>query len=120
MFVYLLESLTQKTYVGATVNLERRLRQHNRELKGGAKATSHDTWERVCYVSHFPDWSSTLQFEWRWKQLSRKQKGKPMEKRIQALHQLLALDRSTSKAIPFCEWDQLPAVTWENKNEFES
>ena len=38
-FVYLLESSDKATYVGATVDLNRRLRQHNCELKGGAIAT---------------------------------------------------------------------------------
>ena len=39
-YVYLLKSTKGTTYVGATVNLERRLRQHNKELVGGAKATT--------------------------------------------------------------------------------
>ena len=34
-FVYLLESTNHATYVGATVNLDHRLRQHNGEIKGG-------------------------------------------------------------------------------------
>ena len=38
-FVYLLVSSTGATYVGATVDLNRRLRQHNKEIKGGAHAT---------------------------------------------------------------------------------
>jgi predicted GIY-YIG superfamily endonuclease len=40
-YVYLLvASSSGNTYVGATVNLDHRLRQHNGEIKGGAKATS--------------------------------------------------------------------------------
>ena len=34
-FVYLLLSSDDSTYVGATVDLDRRLRQHNKEIKGG-------------------------------------------------------------------------------------
>ena len=68
-YVYLLECTSGATYVGATVDLERRLRQHNKEIKGGAKATGAkvakgETWKRVCYVENFPDWSAALQFEW--------------------------------------------------------
>ena len=32
-FVYLLVSDSGATYIGATVNLDRRLRQHNKEIK---------------------------------------------------------------------------------------
>ena len=76
-YVYLLEATNGSTYVGATVDLDHRLRQHNCEIKGGAVATSvkvkrGETWTRVCHVAGFPSWQAALQFEWRWKQLSRK------------------------------------------------
>jgi len=76
-FVYLLLSSDNSTYVGATVDLDRRLRQHNKEIKGGAHATGAkvlkgETWIRAAHVEGFPDWQSALQFEWRWKQLTRK------------------------------------------------
>ncbi len=119
-FVYLLVADGNNTYVGATVDLDHRLRQHNKEIKGGAVATSikvsqGESWTRACHVEGFPDWSAALQFEWRWKQLSRKLPLKmlPLERRIQALAQLLALERSTSKAIPFAEWPSPPKVVVE-------
>lgn len=118
-FVYLLLSTNHNTYVGATIDVNRRLRQHNGEIKGGAKATTSkvskgEIWRRICYVSGFPDWSSALQFEWRWKQISRKIKQKkPLEKRMDALNQLLSLDKSTTKAIPFIEWNQPPQIHFE-------
>jgi len=111
-FVYLLVSSDDATYVGSTVDLDRRLRQHNKELVGGAHATSAkvikgEIWTRACHISGFPDWSSALQFEWRWKQLSRKQPTNmfPLQRRILALKELLSLEKSTSKAIPFSEWN---------------
>lgn len=119
-YVYLLLSSDNATYVGATVDLERRLRQHNKEIKGGAHATGSkvekgENWVRACHVSGFPDWSSALQFEWRWKQISRKlpQKMYPLERRMIALKQLLALERPTSKAMAYTEWSSPPQINIE-------
>jgi predicted GIY-YIG superfamily endonuclease len=123
-FVYLLESSCKKaTYVGATVNLERRLRQHNKELAGGAHATGArvargETWRRACHVTGFPTWQAALQFEWRFKQLTRRERSDanqtPLERRQAALKRLLALPQSTSKAVPFAEWPSGgPVIIWE-------
>jgi len=120
-FVYLLLSSDGSTYVGATVDLERRLRQHNKELKGGAYATSAkvlkgETWIRAAHVSGFPDWQAALQFEWRWKQLTRKQSSgeKPLKRRIIALKQLFNLERPTTKAKAYSEWTEPPTVVLED------
>ena len=119
-FVYLLHSTNNATYVGATVNLEKRLRQHNKEIKGGAHATSikveqGEIWERACYVEGFPSWQAALQFEWRWKQLSRKLPSSlfPLKRRMIALKQLLALERPTSKAVAYSEWSMPPNIVFE-------
>lgn len=124
MFVYLLECTDNSTYVGATVDVDRRLRQHNKEIKGGAHATGSKvaagkSWTRVCYVSGFPDWSSALQFEWRWKQLSRKLPKQmfPLERRMSALQTLLNLERPTTKAFAYTEWEAKPVVHIENNVE---
>lgn len=121
-YVYLLHSTDNSTYVGATVDLERRLRQHNKIIKGGAHATSMkvnagQTWERACYVDGFPDWQAALQFEWRWKQISRKLSNKlfPLKRRMIALKQLLSLDSSTSKAIPYSQWNTPPNIIFESE-----
>ena len=124
-FVYMLEAEPSgATYVGATVNVDHRLRQHNGELSGGAQATTMrvkrgEVWRRVCYVSGFPDWIAALQFEWRWKQISRKlgfsggrkrqetevvDRRRPRERRMEALQQLLSLDRPTTKAHRYADW----------------
>ena len=82
------------------------------------KVAQGSTWRRVCHVSGFPDWSAALQFEWRLKQLSRRlcktKNAKPIDRRIQALHQLLALERPTSKAKAYAEWNAPPEIVWEN------
>ncbi len=120
MFVYLLVSSDGATYVGATVDVDRRLRQHNKEIVGGAHATGikvakGEAWRRHCYVKGFPDWQACLQFEWRWKQLSRKLSKTipPLERRMIALDELLHLDRPTSKAKLYTEWDQPPEIVYE-------
>jgi predicted GIY-YIG superfamily endonuclease len=117
MFVYILVCDDNSTYVGATVNLEHRLRQHNKELVGGAVATSRKVgqgqiWKIACYISGFPTWQAALQFEWRLKQLTRKLtiQDNPLERRFKALDTLLALERSTSKAIPYSEWPSPPVI----------
>lgn len=121
-FVYLLYCESNATYVGATINLEKRLRQHNGEIKGGAHATSikvnkGETWKRACYVEGFPDWQSALQFEWRWKQLSRKLPSSlfPLKRRMMALNTLLKLERPTSKAMAYSEWTTSPNIIFENE-----
>lgn len=116
-FVYLLVSSSGATYVGATVDLDRRLRQHNKEITGGAHATGvkvaqGEIWVRAAHVSGFPDWQATLQFEWRWKHISRKYPAKmyPLERRLKALKELLSLERPTSKAKAYSEWPSPPEV----------
>jgi structure-specific endonuclease subunit SLX1 len=121
-YVYLLVSTNGNTYVGATVDLDRRLRQHNKEIKGGAHATGvkvsqGESWVRAAHVSGFPDWQAALQFEWRWKQISRKLSVnlEPLKRRLQALQMLLALPQSTSRAKPYSEWTSPPEVHLETE-----
>ena len=85
------------TYIGATVDVDRRLRQHKCELSGGAKATrtrvgAGETWRRHCYVGPFNK-HDALSFEWHWKHASKKQRGGALERRIAALNMLL-VDRT--------------------------
>jgi len=117
MFVYLLKCSDQSTYIGATTDVNRRLKQHNVLLAGGARRTGMKVrqgkeWHRICYISGFPNWSAVLQFEWRWKQLSRKYPISmiPLERRLMALVDLLHLSKSTEKAVPFTEWMSRPVV----------
>lgn len=120
-FVYLLLSSDNATYVGATVDLDRRLRQHNKELKGGAHATGAkvekgETWLRAAHVRGFPDWQAALQFEWRWKQISRKLPAKmlPLERRLLAVNMLLKMERPTTKAKAYTEWMVAPELILED------
>jgi predicted GIY-YIG superfamily endonuclease len=121
-YVYFIKSTNGSTYIGATVNLDKRIRQHNKEIKGGAVATSNkvlqgEIWSYYCYVENFPSYNEALKFEWRWKQISRQLQKKnpsqkPIEKRLEALNILLSLDKSTSKAIPYDKWELKPNVVY--------
>jgi predicted GIY-YIG superfamily endonuclease len=65
--VYILRSLQSPTrsYVGYTSDPYHRLRQHNGEVKGGARKTrNHRPWEMLAVISRFSTHTSALQFEW--------------------------------------------------------
>jgi structure-specific endonuclease subunit SLX1 len=100
-----------KTYIGFTVDLDRRLKQHNGLLTGGAKATRGRTWERVCHVRGFVSEKAALQFEWAWKYYSRKLPGHPLKKRLDGLFALLNSDKVTSLAEPLGDVE----VVWESE-----
>ena len=130
-YVYLLLSTSNATYVGATVDLDRRLRQHNKEIKGGAHATSAkvlkgETWIRACHVSGFPDWPAALQFEWRWKQLGRtqcKSVRHPLQRRLQSLKTLLSFEKPTTTAIPYDAYPEPLSISWDSeelREQFEA
>lgn len=78
-YVYLLSSGT-RTYVGSTTDPGRRLRQHNGELRGGARATQGKKWMMVAYISGFPDRSSAC----RWEKIV-KLRARGYKKRLDAL-----------------------------------
>jgi predicted GIY-YIG superfamily endonuclease len=60
---------TTHTYIGYTVLPRRRVRQHNRELAGGARATgaSRYRWRFGVIVGGFSSKSHAMSFEWQWK-----------------------------------------------------
>ncbi|MQL87516.1 hypothetical protein Taro_020059 [Colocasia esculenta] len=129
--VYLIVSTRlPKTYVGVTTNFPRRspehldlvnekfplslsrlkvpqkqficsLKQHNGELKGGAKASSAGRpWICACIVRGFEEKSAAFQFEAKWKSISRKlpRKNKKDDSFLNKLllHRKAALSRVTN------------------------
>ena len=82
--VYLLKS-DKYSYVGMTNDFTKRFRQHNKEIKGGARYTSKKTdWYPVLIIDGFTDMKSAMQCEWR---LKRGKKG--VEGRIKYLSKYL-------------------------------
>lgn len=65
-YLYLLwHSGYERTYIGVTTDLDRRIRQHNKEIKGGAKSTSKYApgWEIYSIVCGFEDRSTVMRWE---------------------------------------------------------
>ena len=57
------EDAPVETYVGVTTDVQRRLRQHNGELAGGAAATAGRQWRVVTTFQGFDSKHHALQFE---------------------------------------------------------
>ena len=87
------------TYVGVSNNVDKRLRAHNGEIKGGAKYTTSKGpgWKHICIISGFPTKIESMQFEWALKHVPPRNAG-GIKNRIRKLHFLLNKRRWTSKA----------------------
>ena len=89
--VYILKEINgKKTYVGYTNNLERRIRQHNGEIKGGAKYTQGKKWEYFAHISNFPNKIIALQCEWK---LKHSNKIPSIPGRIEGIKYILSLEK---------------------------
>tara|TARA_B110000208_G_scaffold168625_1_gene208852 strand:+ start:261 stop:650 length:390 start_codon:yes stop_codon:yes gene_type:complete len=63
--VYILKS-DNLSYVGMTNDFFRRFRQHNQEIKGGAKYTKkRSSWYPICIIDGFLTMKEAMQCEWR-------------------------------------------------------
>ncbi len=93
-YCYVLASRAGRTYVGATNNPARRLRQHRGELKGGARATrAGRDWRMVFLVGGFPGWGDALAFERGLKNVCRAYRLRGLLGRRAGLARLLAHPR---------------------------
>tara|TARA_Y100000992_G_C21260681_1_gene491115 strand:- start:42 stop:470 length:429 start_codon:yes stop_codon:yes gene_type:complete len=87
------------TYVGVSNDVDKRLRAHNGEIKGGAKYTTSvgKGWEHICLISGFKTKIESMQFEWALKHVSPRNAG-GIENRIKKLITLLNREKWTSNA----------------------
>lgn len=91
-FCYIINNENDRTYNGYTVNLERRLKQHNGVLIGGAKAThNRGPWQYLCVLTS-PCWdciSTAMKHEWSIKYPTRRRpRPKPFNGAIGRLRSL--------------------------------
>jgi|SaaInlStandDraft_5_1057022.scaffolds.fasta_scaffold81107_1 predicted GIY-YIG superfamily endonuclease len=95
---------TVKTYVGSTVDIDRRIRQHNKEIKGGAKYTAGGTWEYYCVIYNlYGHKNKCLSEEWQIKHATSKVKGahSTKERRQIAVEQYIPKDPYEYKYVFF-------------------
>lgn len=95
------------TYNGSTNNLIRRLRQHNSELTGGAKATHNKgPWKYYAILTGFDTRLEALSCEWKIKHptghRNRPKKYCGITGRINAFNLILNQDKWTSKCDGLC------------------
>ncbi len=129
---YLLQSISYPNsfYIGYSVDIYHRLRQHNGEIVGGAKKTRYKRpWQIICHISGFGDKVSALQFEWKWQHpTGKRRKGrkkyyssnthhyKGVRRGIFNLYQTLNMKQWTPNARPATNynltvhWHILPAL----------
>ncbi len=97
-YVYVLLCADKSLYCGITTNLVKRLKQHNGELKGGAKYTRGRGPCRFVYIKKAMNRSIASKLEYQFKQLSRKNK---IDFINQAFPRLLKpLDPQTQELLP--------------------
>lgn len=92
------------TYNGSTNDPYRRLRQHNGEISGGAKAThGKGEWEIYVLLTGFKTHVNALSCEWKIKHPTNKKirpkKYSGIEGRVKALNVILNLDKWTNQCI---------------------
>ena len=87
------------TYAGVSPDPVRRLRQHNGEIKGGAKypLSRGPGWEHVCLIKGFPNKINAMQFEWAVKHCAPRTAG-GVKARFKKLAEVLSRDKWTSKS----------------------
>ena len=104
--VYILRN-GKSLYVGATIDLSHRIRQHNGELSGGAHRTSTKGpgWVCLLYVQGFQSRTESLQFEYALKREA-KHHGYSTKARKRAVHALLSQEHWTSRPLEAVTVDQ--------------
>ncbi|EAL42010.4 AGAP002259-PA [Anopheles gambiae str. PEST] len=112
-----------RTYIGYTVDPNRRIKQHNRgEDAGGARRTSNrGPWTMVLIVHGFPNNISALRFEWAWQQprVSRRLKQMPeLQKKLRKESNFEYNFRILTEMLRMGPWNRLPLVVRWFADEF--
>ena len=98
-FVYLLKSeVSNRTYVGYTIDVQQRLRRHNGELSGGARRTRiARPWKVVMFVS-FEHERTAMQYEFCIHKTRKFKRGTGVANKMKVMKGLLSQERICSTA----------------------
>lgn len=115
-----------RTYVGSTNSVKRRIRQHNGELVGGAKATQMmRPNEIICVITGFKDHVSALKCEWLLKHPEGKKKVSKIYSgisgRLKGLQHLIVRSekwKQRSGNVPLNIWINNSHICYLNLDEF--
>uniref|UniRef100_A0A1B6BX28 Structure-specific endonuclease subunit SLX1 homolog n=2 Tax=Clastoptera arizonana TaxID=38151 RepID=A0A1B6BX28_9HEMI len=117
--VYLLYCMNPKykgrTYIGYTVNPNRRINQHNKGQKsGGARKTSNrGPWEMVLIVHGFPNDISALRFEWAWQNPKKSRRLRNLKRKTSKENQYEYCLRILLEMLRIGPWNRLPlTIRW--------
>ncbi len=75
-YVYMVRGADLSLYTGITTDVTRRLKEHNGELKGGAKSTRMKRPVKLVHMEEYPSRSLASRREYAIKQLTRLEKEK--------------------------------------------
>ena len=91
-------------YIGSTPTPKKRIRQHNREITGGARATSGYTWRPLLFITGFTNRNELLSFEWHFKHVKNLNTRGGVNRRFQALDILTKQDKWKKLNIEFIKY----------------
>ncbi|CAN5199764.1 GIY-YIG nuclease family protein [soil metagenome] len=82
-FTYILHCADNTYYIGKTIDLKKRLRQHNGEISGGAKYTRVRRPVKLSYSETYETLSEALKREIKLKKLTHQQKKQLIQRNIE-------------------------------------
>lgn len=101
-----------KTYIGYTVDPNKRINQHNSGLKGGGawRTDGRGPWDMVLITHGFPNNISALRFEWAWQHPHKSRRLRHLSKKQRNESALQYCIRILLEMLRIGPWNRLPLV----------